>query len=857
MPPPSWASTEQATFLAAELPAYLAAKENSKKIPLVRYWNSLDDRWFQNWPEEAALGLQAAAPGVNRPADELQLLGSATDKRKGQLKAYLRYQDRPLSAGRLPGSRGRKKTSLFKVLDKSKAKRNLQVREMYQKLYHAKIKVAVMERGYGEMNEEAQAASSSPQPVVLSSEEGTAQAPSSSPAPVVLSAEEAYEADRLALLRIKQSRRDRLKLWRATTDELWDAEPDDVKKEVEQSTKEYNESRAAGMQDPGEEERTPEQYQHTIDQIGGVYAKVHEATTDEAGWIGHDNCGRAYASQGRPDIDEGTPNGNTFEASHPDFKTSISAQFVKFLKRAYPHDIRDSRAIATPGDAVDAMDPADLNGLISMAKEDDAEELPPAPAAKERGPKRIRRPKPAQTTPSFSTVTTTPMVSPATSIPAETSLAPSVAPDTPDTDFNAGADSSFNASNGFESPPTGGNDENPFWGGMPPPTSPRTAGAIASFEQTGRTAGLENIDPALYGGARPPEPFTFSPSSPYRPSTLFQAFSKLPRLATAAAAPSLFGSSARPSVPTPSVFSFGVRLAQNPPTPFHFAPPASAVTPTSTGSMRDSVVNATQDPTPQSTPTPSRPAPSSLRTFTSAVVNATRVTPPAATPPSPPAPVIPQYIESRPPANFPKGHPLAPAVLKAADAKAKKAAKGKGRGRGAAATAAAGADAEDDLPAPPPAKRARMAAAPDGEEVPTSSAPAVMTAAARAELLRIRREEAEGKKQRGVARAKEKALEAKEKEREAEAKEVRRLKDLLHNPAGNHALFIIPGRPKRNATAAKDPNGNPVALPVKLTRAQQVQNRNAPSEKALLQRGQKRGAVVEAKAPPAKKRGRR
>ncbi|KAJ6447373.1 hypothetical protein DFH09DRAFT_1409990, partial [Mycena vulgaris] len=291
---------------------------------------------------------------------------------------------------------------------------------------------------------------------------------------------------------------------------------------------------------------------------------------------------------------------------------------------------------------------------------------------------------------------------------------------------------------------------------------------------------------------------------------------------------------ARPSVPTPSVFSFGVRLAQNPPTPFHFAPPASAVTPTSTGSMRDSVVNATQDPTPQSILTPSRPAPSSLRTFTSAVVNATRVTPPAATPPSPPAPVIPQYIESRPPANFPKGHPLAPAVLKAADAKAKKAAKGKGRGRGAAATGAAGADAEDDLPAPPPAKRARMAAAPDGEEVPTSSAPA-----------------------RGVARAKEKALEAKEKEREAEAKEVRRLKDLLHNPAGNHALFIIPGRPKRNATAAKDPNGNPVALPVKLTRAQQVQNRNAPSEKALLQRGQKRGAAVEAKAPPAKKRVRR
>jgi hypothetical protein len=129
-----------------------------------------------------------------------------------------------------------------------------------------------------------------------------------------------------------------------------------------------------------------------------------------------------------------------------------------------------------------------------------------------------------------------------------------------------------------------------------------------------------------------------------------------------------------------------------------------------------------------------------------------------------------------------------------------------------------------------------------------------MTAAARAELLRIRKEEAELRKQRGVLRSKEKAMEAEAKEKGAAGKEARRLKDLTHNPDGDSPLFIIPGRAKRNTTATKDPDGNPFTKPVKLTRAQQQRNENAPVEKALLARGQKRRAVAEAAdAPPAKK----
>jgi hypothetical protein len=145
MPPPSWTTPAQAQFLATELSAYLKAKENSKKVPLTRYWNALDNRWFQNWPEEASLELSAAVPGVNRAPDELALLGTATDKRKEvsvhlfcadsysrwisqQLKSYLRYQERLHSAGRLSGSRSRKTKSLFRVLHKTKATRNLQVR---------------------------------------------------------------------------------------------------------------------------------------------------------------------------------------------------------------------------------------------------------------------------------------------------------------------------------------------------------------------------------------------------------------------------------------------------------------------------------------------------------------------------------------------------------------------------------------------------------------------------------------------------------------------------------------------------------------------------------------------------------
>jgi hypothetical protein len=64
---------------------------------------------------------------------------------------------------------------------------------MYQKLNRAKIKAAALERGYGEMNEEAQASSYPSEPVIQS-------------------AEEAEAAEQVALARINQFRKDRFKV---------------------------------------------------------------------------------------------------------------------------------------------------------------------------------------------------------------------------------------------------------------------------------------------------------------------------------------------------------------------------------------------------------------------------------------------------------------------------------------------------------------------------------------------------------------------------------------------------------------------------------------------------------------------
>ncbi|KAJ6614210.1 hypothetical protein B0H10DRAFT_2267207 [Mycena sp. CBHHK59/15] len=139
-----------------------------------------------------------------------------------------------------------------------------------------------------------------------------------------------------------------------------------------------------------------------IDQINHVYAKVHEATMKETGWVGMVIMGGPMPRRGgqisTKTICFGeTTNGFDFQALHPDFEGDVKKHFNKFLKHLYPHEIRDARGFPAAsttdeGDSVPASSDA-LDGLIpfdpDQANEDEG--MPAGPQFQR--PKRMRRPK--------------------------------------------------------------------------------------------------------------------------------------------------------------------------------------------------------------------------------------------------------------------------------------------------------------------------------------------------------------------------------------------------------------------------------------------------------------------------------
>jgi hypothetical protein len=168
----------------------------------------------------------------------------------------MRYRER---ARRSPARIGKKTTrSLFRLLNKESVKRALRPQEMYQKLYGAKIKEEVLTRGYGELNEEAEA-----ERVAA----GAVAGPSDVTAVTILTEEERKLAemaeDNLALARVHKNRALRMSLWRTTSIEMYQLESDDVKREVETATAKFNSERI--MPDAADDdERTPLEYQQYV-----------------------------------------------------------------------------------------------------------------------------------------------------------------------------------------------------------------------------------------------------------------------------------------------------------------------------------------------------------------------------------------------------------------------------------------------------------------------------------------------------------------------------------------------------------------------------------------------------------------
>ncbi|KAJ6545305.1 hypothetical protein B0H19DRAFT_1075640 [Mycena capillaripes] len=517
---------------------------------------------------------------------------------------------------------------------------------------------------------------------------------------------------------------------------------------------------------------------------------------------------------------------------------SVKKGFNKFLKRANPHEIRDARALPTPAPANEGTDvdgphaslPA-LEGLIPLPSDDDDDATGATQVAVAK-PKRIRRKRPAAT--AVPTATTAPTAAPAApaGLPTDPALALdfSVPENFDDVIASMASDyESTHESFGTSTNACTDDDQGGGFGGQD------YSVADPNYDLHLLVEGYSQDDPS--GDFHPIEPTQTTSTSRPAPRAIYQgaAFDKyrdvgtfdgwrFPRISE------LFNAFARTSAPsttpsmfynTPAAFTFGSVPSQTTTT----AQISRVVTPIS-----NRVVNATQEVSPPATtPTdapavivaPSRPGAaaaraSALSVFKSAVANATaavqeeQATPPAvmspastvaiataavqqqqaasATPPTP----SPEYSESRPPANLPKGHPLTPAAQKAAAAVAAKANKPAGKPRG----------------------RPRKVNVPS---TTAEAATAIVQDAARAETDRINREALDQRKVSAEMRRRSKVM-----EEEAAARDAAdtRERARVHNPAGDHDLFITGARPKRAVMVSKNPDGTDIIRPKKRTRTE-------------------------------------
>ncbi|KAJ7921896.1 hypothetical protein B0H13DRAFT_2318017 [Mycena leptocephala] len=845
-----WTSGPQREFMLARLSAYLAAVEDKGRVPLTRFWDQLWRDWFALWPEELKIGLPL----------ELSLLGESTTKKKERLKSWMRYRER---ARRSPARISKKTThSLFRLLNKESVKRALRPQEMYQKLYGAKIKEEVLTRGYGELNEEAEA-----EHVAA----GAAAGPSDVVAVAILTEEERKLAemaeDNLALTRVHKNRALRMSLWRMTSIEMYQLESDDVKREVETATAKFNSERI--MPDAADDdERTPLEYQHGIDQLGHVLAKVHEAAMKETGWVGFAMLGgpmprRGGAISTKTDFCFGTtPAGLDFQAVHPTFEDDIKKQFNKFLKRTFSHEVRDRRVLAA-GDEDIAM-PEGLLTFDGSDVEDDQHvgdgeinfdgdnDTAAAKSTKRAAPKRMRRKTRTQSAPNTPSPDAPVLIAPASASSPDITPEPDTAAFTSVTDFDAPA-LSFTSPTEFDSPALsysedwdtsryGPKDFDMVLGDIMSDSTSTSSFSLGTTENAwsnGESLGGMAEEFAPIAAARP-APRAIFHGAPFEkdrevggspgqqptvdvhgfnfptPSTLFQAFTN----SSSSSPPLTFGAGA--SVP----FTFapsGATETLRPVASHQLEAPISVANATPQATTTPTHIKTTP-PAPRLPPAPHLPGPPSLRAHRPIPVEQQRVAvfpslapaPHASALTPPGVPVIPGFFQSRPMGNAPKGHPLAAATKKATAAKkltkARKAPVPAAsesvpvpvipvqvRGRGRPRKTAVAAPAIESVQAP---------AIPDHAPAIATQAPVPATltgAAATAEAARIRREEAANRNTRAEMLQHAKAVDVKAAVEAAEAKHERAR---LHNPTGGADLFITGSRPKRAITATKNPDGS-------------------------------------------------
>ncbi|KAJ7753024.1 hypothetical protein B0H14DRAFT_3512791 [Mycena olivaceomarginata] len=781
MAPPEWTTVAQKEYLQNQLPAFLSATEK-RGTSLARFWGNLKEGWFERWPTETTLGVSlppATGEDDVRSNSQILAVGRATDITQKRLKPGCTIGV-PCYARRVPAWG-------LSLLKRKKSTRPYRKIEIYQRLYAAKLKEEANRRGYGLLNEEAAAEGVAMAEARVMSEMEAAAAE--------LAQNEATEA------RLKESRRQRMK--------------------VDQETAARNEERTATASEDMDE-RTPEDMQLAINELGEVAKIVLESMAVATGWqfmlVGGGPSPRHGGNIQVKTICFGTTaHGTNFRGSHPNFDEAVLTPFIKYLKRVFPHEIRDARALAADNDEEEEGEDDPLAGLFTM------DERPPRPEATK--PKRMRRTKPRPKSaaaipapvalPSGTAASTAAVPAPhPLVVPTETEYRTPVHPppqarpeliSVPDNFDETMRAINYHFENTAGPPPLDwdlNHDEDigAFTGGSSESSNVTHASSLA-YDGPPRMSGtqLDSQKLSLHAehiirrpplpriGPRPPRCLLvrllrLRPRPPPPPAGVPVAPVPTPPPAGApvlpAPAPAPAGA---PVMPAPAPPPPGPPVAPEPASTPAGAPVAPAPAPPPT----DTPVAPVPTPPPAYAPVAPAPAPP----LAGALVAPAPAPPPAGAPVAPaptlpPAPVIPHYPVSRPMANTPKGHPLAAPAAAQVTTPATKSKPGRPR-KTVEPAIEMGVGLEEG-----------------------------MTPDARAESDRIHREENQLREIRKEMLRRGRAAD----ERSAAATaEEQRLVALVHNPAGGAPLTIVQ-RPLRAIKATLDPEGNPLIHPVVQTR---------------------------------------
>ncbi|KAF8210687.1 hypothetical protein K438DRAFT_1958900 [Mycena galopus ATCC 62051] len=776
-----WTTAAQRDYLTNMLPLFLVALAKPGNKAQQRFWATLNEGWFDLFPEPAP------------PNASTEDVAAALEQRKDRLKTWMCY--RKSTRGMAATARAHKKTdALFKAFQKKKKG---------TRPYRAvEVRPEALRRGYGLLTDEAEV-------------ERLAGGPA-----LVLSAEETKEAELREELesmnRVLENRRERMRIQRAAATALLDAETEAVKQEVMEQMAVLN---AARKKDGGaelEDAQSPEQYQHAIDQLVEVATGVLQIIEQATGWKPTLLCGGLMPSRGGAISAKviclgTTPLGTDFQVFHPNFDEAVKLPFVQFLKRAFPHEIRDARAIeAIPGT---------LEGLLRIDVQDseDKEAASASASASAKPAKRIRKKpvkKSAATVPTLDIAVSTAEAPTTTLIPTAAASASASEPATPPSedlpglpgfDLAIAAINSDRGSSAFSPSGLRLREEMFSFGDdprsddatelLPPPSSldpfpvpafifdnnsgndrpaPRAIHRGASFisdRDIGDSFGREpsiataphrlTLPPTGVGLYSPPPPapprLSWTPSCFPTPSGLFDAFRGGRPTAASSSTINSLGSGAINGIAPVTVTSS--------------VSASSANAPSSAPSLE------------ASPPSQKIAAPATLALFRSVVTNVS----------STPAPSVgPGYFESRPMAHPPK----APCKPRAggAPAAAAPALQQATQDRGCATTSPPGATA--------------------ATSTSTSTTPALTGAAADAESARICREAAQLRSTTTEMLTRSKAMDA-EKEKAEAGK--RRLAELRRNPMGGADLVVVT---RSKSKSQKDLDGSSLVRPVRKTRGE-------------------------------------